>query len=87
MRNKDKKVIMKRTISFLFFIGFIQGCQTNSNYTEKDLSNGARPPIQFGSRCVLHFCSDCSVHSCIISRQELVGANCSCGTQNGVVSR
>ena len=87
METTNRKVIMKRIILLLFFIGFIQGCQINNDYTEKGLSNGAPPTIQFGTSCRLNYCSDCRVNSCPIGRQELVGAICSCGIHNGVVSR
>ncbi len=87
METTNRKVIMKRIILLLFFIGFIQGCQINNDYTEKGLSNGAAPTIQFGTSCRLNYCSDCRVNSCPIGRQELVGATCSCGIHNGVVSQ
>jgi hypothetical protein len=87
MGIENKKVIMKRVILLLLFIGFIQGCQTNKDYTQKGLSKGAPPTIQFGTTCRLNYCSDCRVNSCPIGRQELLGAPCSCGIQNGVVSR
>jgi hypothetical protein len=78
---------MKRFILLLFFIGLIQGCHTNKAYMKEGLSNDVPQTIQLGTRCMLNYCSDCMVNSCPIGRQELVGATCSCGIRNGVVSR
>jgi len=75
---------LKHIILFLLFLVFIQGCQANHDLTDKYRKDGAPPRVEFGATCNLNYSSESRVRTCPIGGQDLLGATCSCNTENGI---
>ena len=84
MKFAYRKMVLKQIILLLFFLVFIQGCQANYGLTDKHSSDGAPPRVEFGATCNLNYSSESRVRTCLIGGQDLLGATCSCNTQNGL---
>ncbi|WP_156896404.1 hypothetical protein [Aestuariibacter salexigens] len=76
---------MKRTVFGLLAITLIQGCSSftfNPREQASSIEKRHAPNVKLGSTC--YWDSDRSGGSCPASRQDLIGAYCSCNTLEGV---